>query len=300
MAAGRRIALGRSPALVKQAIHGGAAIHPRILSPRATANPARQQEPIPGDRQSPRRLTSSKELWPAALAPYGLESNRELTARHIAPAQHLGQPDHAVLGQRKCRPAAERSGFPTDLLLERSPGANRFDAADQVNILRHDVGYVVEDIRLEVVRLRRRDAERENERAAMHSHGMREAVRKQECVLRREAAAGMVGPMVFRGKQLVSVSAFEMVDGALQLYKDLRKKRRDLIPGFNLIQEIVEYLGSWQGRVLPYDAGADQIYRGFSTRIQQELGDDSRIAAIALARGAARKTIGVRKQLVSV
>ena len=70
----------------------------------------------------------------------------------------------------------------------------------------------------------------------------------------------------------------------LQLYKDLRKKHRDLIPGFNLIQEIVEYLGSWQGRVLPYDAGADQIYRGFSTRIQQELGDDARIAAIALAR----------------
>jgi predicted nucleic acid-binding protein len=94
--------------------------------------------------------------------------------------------------------------------------------------------------------------------------------------------------------RVTAVSAFEMADGALQLYKDLRKKRRDLIPGFNLIQEIVEYLGTWQGRVLPYDAGADQIYRGFSTRIQQELGDDARIAAIALARGAAVWTCNVR------
>src|SRR5262245_66321662 len=119
------MALGRSPALGDRAIHDGATIHPRISLPRATANPTRKQEPIPGDRHSPRRLTSSKELRPAALAPYGLESDRELTARHIAPAQRLGQPDHAVLGQRQCRPAAERLEFPTDLLLERAPGANR-------------------------------------------------------------------------------------------------------------------------------------------------------------------------------
>src|SRR4029079_16791347 len=69
---------------------------------------------------------------------------------------------------------------------------------DQVNILRHHVGHVVEDIRLEVVRLGRREDERWNERQQMHSDVMRESVRKQERVLRREAAAGMVGPMVFR------------------------------------------------------------------------------------------------------
>ena len=94
--------------------------------------------------------------------------------------------------------------------------------------------------------------------------------------------------------RVTAVSAFEMVDGALQLYKDLRKKRRELIPGFNLIQEIVEYLGGWQRRVLPYDADADQIYRGLSARLRQELGDDARIAAIALARGAAMWTCNIR------
>jgi predicted nucleic acid-binding protein len=94
--------------------------------------------------------------------------------------------------------------------------------------------------------------------------------------------------------RVTAVSAFEMVDGALQLYKVLRKKRRELIPGFNLIQEIVEYLGSWQGRFLRYDADADQIYRGLSTRLQQELGDDARIAAIALAQGAAVWTYNTR------
>jgi predicted nucleic acid-binding protein len=94
--------------------------------------------------------------------------------------------------------------------------------------------------------------------------------------------------------RVTAVSAYEMVDGALQLYKDLRKKRRDVIPGFGLIQEIVEYLGSWQGRVLPYDAEADQIYRRFSNRLRQELGDDARIAAIALARDAAIWTCNVR------
>lgn len=94
--------------------------------------------------------------------------------------------------------------------------------------------------------------------------------------------------------RVTAVSAFEMVDGALHLYNDLRKKRRELIPGFNLIQEIVEYLGRWQGRILPYDADADQIYRGFPTRLQQELGDDARIAAIALARDAAVWTCNVK------
>ena len=94
--------------------------------------------------------------------------------------------------------------------------------------------------------------------------------------------------------RVTAVSAFEMVDGALQLHEELRKRRRELIPGFNLIQEVVEYLGGWRGRVLPYDIDADQIYRGFTPRLRQDLGDDARIAAIALARSAAVWTLNVR------
>jgi len=86
--------------------------------------------------------------------------------------------------------------------------------------------------------------------------------------------------------QITAISGFEMVDGALALYKNLKKKRKDLIPGFNLIQEVIEYLGNWQGRIRPYDAVSEQIYRGFAPRLRQELGDDARIAAIALALGA--------------
>src|SRR4051812_39365201 len=80
-----------------------------------------------------------------------------------------------------------------------------------------------------------------------------------------------------------SISAFEMVDGALALYKKLRKKRKDLIPGFELIQEVVEYLGGWRGRIHPYNAASEQIFRGLTPRLRQVLGDDARIAAIALA-----------------
>jgi hypothetical protein len=83
------------------------------------------------------------------------------------------------------------------------------------------------------------------------------------------------------------------VDGAIALYKHLRKKRKDLIPGFNLIQEVIEYLGGWRGRIHPYDAASEQTYQGFAPRLRQELGDDARIAAIALAHGAAVWTCNV-------
>ena len=94
--------------------------------------------------------------------------------------------------------------------------------------------------------------------------------------------------------KITAVSAFEMVDGALELYERLRKQRRELIPGFNLIQEVVEYLGGWRGRILPYDADDDQIYRAFSPRIRQEMQEDARIAAIALVQDAAVWTCNVR------
>jgi len=92
---------------------------------------------------------------------------------------------------------------------------------------------------------------------------------------------------------ITAVSAFEMVAGAVELCEKLRKRRRDLIPGFNLVKEFVEYLGRWQGRVLPYDTDAEQIYQGFTPRLRQELGYDARIAAIARAQGAGVWTLNI-------
>lgn len=86
--------------------------------------------------------------------------------------------------------------------------------------------------------------------------------------------------------RITSISVFEMTDGALALYKDLRKKRKDLIPGFNLIQEVVEYLALWRSRIRPYDHASDQIFKSFAPRLRQELGDDARIASVALVEGA--------------
>ncbi len=82
---------------------------------------------------------------------------------------------------------------------------------------------------------------------------------------------------------ITAISAFEMVDGAIALHKSLKKRRKDSIPGFDLIQEVVEYLGEWRGRIHGYDAASDRIYRSFAPRLRQELGDDTRIAAIALS-----------------
>jgi predicted nucleic acid-binding protein len=90
-----------------------------------------------------------------------------------------------------------------------------------------------------------------------------------------------------------AVSAFEIMDGAAALHKARKKRRKDLIPTFYLIQEVVEYLGSWRGRIHRYDTSADRIYQGFTPRLRQELGDDARIAAIALSRGAAVWTCNV-------
>jgi predicted nucleic acid-binding protein len=42
-----------------------------------------------------------------------------------------------------------------------------------------------------------------------------------------------------------------------------------------------------------YDGTSEQIYRGFAPRLRQEIGDDARIAAIALALGVAVWTCNV-------
>jgi predicted nucleic acid-binding protein len=92
---------------------------------------------------------------------------------------------------------------------------------------------------------------------------------------------------------ITAVSAFETIAGAAELYEKLQKRRRDLIAGFNLVKEVVKYLGRWRGRILPYDTYADQIYLGFTPRLRQELGNDARIAAIARAQGAGLWTLNV-------
>jgi tRNA(fMet)-specific endonuclease VapC len=93
--------------------------------------------------------------------------------------------------------------------------------------------------------------------------------------------------------RITTVSVYEMLGGAIDLIRDLRKKHKDLIPGFHLLQEMFDYLATWQGRVLSYDDAAGPLYQRLSPRIRQELGNDARIAALALAHGASVWTCNV-------
>jgi predicted nucleic acid-binding protein len=96
-----------------------------------------------------------------------------------------------------------------------------------------------------------------------------------------------------RDIRITAVTAYEMMRGASALIDRRKKERGDLIPAFRLLQELVEYLASWKGLILPYEATAEQIYGGIAARVRQELKDDARIAAIALAHGAAVWTCNV-------
>lgn len=96
-----------------------------------------------------------------------------------------------------------------------------------------------------------------------------------------------------RDFRITTINAYEMLGGAFDLIHELRKKHKDLIPGFQLFQELFDYLQAWKGRTLPYDEGADQVYQRFPPRLRQELRNDARIAAIALAHGAAVWTCNV-------
>ena len=95
---------------------------------------------------------------------------------------------------------------------------------------------------------------------------------------------------VFR---VTTVGVYEMMRGAFDLIHQLKQKHKDLIPGFDRFQEVFDYLGVWRGQILPYDQAADQVYRGCLPRLRQDLGNDGRIAAIALAHGAAVWTCNV-------
>ena len=94
--------------------------------------------------------------------------------------------------------------------------------------------------------------------------------------------------------RITTVNAYEMLDGAFDLIRDLRRRRKSVTPGFRLFQELLDYLSLWQGRILPYDDASDRVYRGFTARLQQELKDDARIAAIGVSHGAAVWTRNVR------
>jgi predicted nucleic acid-binding protein len=97
-----------------------------------------------------------------------------------------------------------------------------------------------------------------------------------------------------RDIRITVVSAYEMMGGAVALIDRRKKDRRDPIPAFHLLHDLVEYLGRWRGMILPYEALVDRIYQGFPSRLRQELKDDARIAAIALAYDAAVWTCNVR------
>ena len=100
-----------------------------------------------------------------------------------------------------------------------------------------------------------------------------------------------------RDIRITSVTAYEMMSGAVALIDRRKKERRDPIPAFHLLQDLVEYLGRWQGRILPYETGAEQILQSLPSRLRQELKDDARIAAIALAYDSAVWTCNVADYL---
>ena len=51
--------------------------------------------------------------------------------------------------------------------------------------------------------------------------------------------------------RMTTVNAYEMLGGTFDLIHELRKKHKDLIPGFELFQGLFDYLGGWRERILP-------------------------------------------------
>ena len=69
-----------------------------------------------------------------------------------------------------------------------------------------------------------------------------------------------LGVSIDRDIRITAVTAYEMMGGAVALIDRRKRERRDPIPAFHLLQDLVEYLGLWRGLILPYEAMADQIY----------------------------------------
>ncbi len=102
---------------------------------------------------------------------------------------------------------------------------------------------------------------------------------------------------VDRDIRITSVNAYEMLSGAVAWIERRKKERRDLIQPYFLFGEVVNYLAGWKGLILPYDAKAEQIYKGLPPRLRQELKDDARIASVALVNNAAVWTCNVTDYL---
>ncbi len=96
-----------------------------------------------------------------------------------------------------------------------------------------------------------------------------------------------------RNVRITAVTTYEMLGGAIALIDRRKKERRDLVAAFDLHRNLVEYLGTWRGLILPYETMADQIYGALPARLRQELKDDARIAAIVLVHGATVWTCNV-------
>jgi predicted nucleic acid-binding protein len=96
-----------------------------------------------------------------------------------------------------------------------------------------------------------------------------------------------------RDVRITVISAYEMLGGAVALIDRRKRERRDPIPAFRLLQELVEYLTAWRGLVLPYEGQAEQVYAGLPSRLRQGLKDGARITAIALTQGATVWTCNV-------
>ena len=98
--------------------------------------------------------------------------------------------------------------------------------------------------------------------------------------------AGHLDAYPDRDVRITAVSAYEMMSGAVALIDRRKRGRGDLGPAFHLLKDLIEFLGSWRGLILPFDAASARIHGAFPARVRQELKDDARIAAIALAHGA--------------
>jgi predicted nucleic acid-binding protein len=96
-----------------------------------------------------------------------------------------------------------------------------------------------------------------------------------------------------RDIRITTVSAYEMLRGASTLIDRRKKERRDPVPAFRLLRDLVEYLGTWRGLILPHEVADEKVFAGFPARLRQELKDDARIAAVALNRDAAVWTCNV-------
>ncbi len=90
-----------------------------------------------------------------------------------------------------------------------------------------------------------------------------------------------------------SVNTYEMLSGTLALIERRKRERGDLVTAFHLLEELINFLANWKDRILPYDSASDQIYKGFPARLRQELGNDARIASVALSNEAVVWTCNV-------